>query len=83
MSKQYFMRRQYFNPVLRHLRASYYRKVEEYEKKINDSGALANIARKSKDSSKVEGFRQRTHLTPNRYLGISVLLPNSEHIGRQ
>src|SRR2546421_3290558 len=41
------------NPVLRRLRSSYYQKLEEYQRMINDSEALASIARKSEDSPKV------------------------------
>src|SRR5205814_7185285 len=39
------------NPVLRTIRSSYYQKVEEYQKKINDSEALVKIAKKSTNSS--------------------------------
>jgi len=40
------------HPVLRSLRSSYYKKLEKYQNKINDSEALATLARES-DSFKV------------------------------
>ena len=51
------------NPALEGLRSSYSRRVEEYQRKINDSEKLAS---KSEDSSKVgNAFLQWRHLRPN------------------
>jgi predicted nucleotidyltransferase len=72
------------NPVLRTLRSSYYQKVEEYHKRISDSKALASIAKKSEDSSKVGKPILNGHICLDLCpLGISIRPPNSKHVRRR